>query len=99
MDNDNSVVYINDQLGLHKIVNPDPEQFAVSLHLYSPPFSQCHTFDETTGFNQKVSLKFDTEHTPVLPHYKVSRRKISTGLTDKNFLVFEQQPNTADHQR
>ncbi|KAI9656489.1 MAG: hypothetical protein M1821_004696 [Bathelium mastoideum] len=31
------VSYMSDQLGLHTIMNPDPLETAVSLHLYSPP--------------------------------------------------------------
>ncbi|KAI9812144.1 MAG: capsule-associated protein CAP1 [Pycnora praestabilis] len=33
----NQVTYMSDDLGLHKISNPDTEGFAVSLHLYTPP--------------------------------------------------------------
>lgn len=43
------VAYIHDQIGLHKIANPDAHTFSASLHLYSPPFSTCHTFDPATA--------------------------------------------------
>ncbi|KAF2102153.1 cysteine dioxygenase [Rhizodiscina lignyota] len=49
---ENEVTYMSDTLGLHKISNPDPENFAVSLHLYTPPNAAiygCHMFDEKTG--------------------------------------------------
>lgn len=38
--NKSEVVYIDDSLGLHKIENP-LDIPAVSLHIYSPPFTSC----------------------------------------------------------
>ncbi|KAJ6119497.1 hypothetical protein N7523_003777 [Penicillium sp. IBT 18751x] len=49
---ENQVTYMSDKLGLHKIFNPDPDEFAISLHLYTPPHAATHgfcLFDETTG--------------------------------------------------
>lgn len=49
---ENQVTYMSDQLGLHKVTNPDPENVAVSLHLYTPPNAAvygCHIFDPNTG--------------------------------------------------
>jgi cysteine dioxygenase len=46
------VTYMSDKLGLHKISNPSSDDFAVSLHLYTPPNAAvygCHTFNEETG--------------------------------------------------
>lgn len=34
--NENEVTYMSDKLGLHKVSNPDPENFAVSLHRKYP---------------------------------------------------------------
>ncbi|KAJ5219099.1 uncharacterized protein N7498_001198 [Penicillium cinerascens] len=34
---ENQVTYMSDKLGLHRISNPDPDDFAISLHLYTPP--------------------------------------------------------------
>lgn len=95
LDHANSVAYINDSIGLHRVENRDEHRFAVSLHLYCPPFNQCQTFDETTGLPKRVPMTFDTEHiyTPA-QQYRVSRRKISTGMKDKDFLVFEEQRTT-----
>ncbi|KAF2791011.1 cysteine dioxygenase type I [Melanomma pulvis-pyrius CBS 109.77] len=48
----NEVTYMSDQLGLHKISNPDPTDFAVSLHLYTPPNASvygCNTYNEETS--------------------------------------------------
>ncbi|OCK95068.1 putative cysteine dioxygenase Cdo1 [Cenococcum geophilum 1.58] len=49
---ENQVTYMSDQLGLHQVTNPDPENVAVSLHLYTPPNAAvygCHIFDPKTG--------------------------------------------------
>ncbi|KAF1958285.1 cysteine dioxygenase type I [Byssothecium circinans] len=46
------VTYMSDKLGLHRISNPHPRDYAVSLHLYTPPNAAvygCHTFNEKTG--------------------------------------------------
>ncbi|KAI8971913.1 RmlC-like cupin domain-containing protein [Mycotypha africana] len=45
----NQVTYVHDKIGLHRISNPNPERGAVSLHLYTPPYKVCKTFEETTG--------------------------------------------------
>ncbi|KAJ2829790.1 hypothetical protein IWW50_000643 [Coemansia erecta] len=49
-----SVAYMHDRIGLHRIGNPSKSEKAVSLHLYSPPYNMCKTFDEATG-NVEVS--------------------------------------------
>ncbi|KAL2223083.1 cysteine dioxygenase [Thermoascus aurantiacus ATCC 26904] len=54
---ENQVTYMSDKLGLHKISNPDPNNFAISLHLYTPPnaanYGFC-LFDEKTGRSQHI---------------------------------------------
>jgi len=55
---ENEVTYMSDELGLHKISNPDPNILAVSLHLYTPPNAAregCHIFDEHTGKRSHIS--------------------------------------------
>lgn len=45
---ENQAVYVNDQMGIHKVANPYPADSGincVSLHLYSPPIKFCHTFE------------------------------------------------------
>ncbi|KAL8996261.1 MAG: hypothetical protein Q9169_004192 [Polycauliona sp. 2 TL-2023] len=52
------VVYMADNLGLHKISNLDPKEYAVSLHLYTPPNAAvegCMVFDPETGLARHVS--------------------------------------------
>ncbi|KAH9218200.1 RmlC-like cupin domain-containing protein, partial [Leptodontidium sp. 2 PMI_412] len=51
------VAYISDRLGLHEIVNPDEGEYAVSLHLYTPPNAAtygCHVYDPITGESKHV---------------------------------------------
>uniref|UniRef100_A0A668ATH9 Cysteine dioxygenase n=1 Tax=Myripristis murdjan TaxID=586833 RepID=A0A668ATH9_9TELE len=45
---ENKVAYINDSIGLHRVENASHTEGAVSLHLYSPPFQTCQTFDQRT---------------------------------------------------
>jgi len=52
------VTYMSDELGVHKISNPDPENVAVSLHLYTPPNAAregCNIFNEQTGKKSHVT--------------------------------------------
>ncbi|KAI8335334.1 RmlC-like cupin domain-containing protein [Chlamydoabsidia padenii] len=51
----NQVAYIHDKIGLHRIANPSGVQGAVSLHLYTPPYKSCKTFEETTGKARSAS--------------------------------------------
>lgn len=54
--NENQVAYMADELGLHRIINKGTD-FAVSLHLYTPPNvakKGCHIFDEKTGRRSHV---------------------------------------------
>ncbi|KAH8173126.1 cysteine dioxygenase type I domain-containing protein [Sarocladium implicatum] len=53
---ENKVAYMADELGLHRIVN-EGSDFAVSLHLYTPPNvarEGCNIFDEKTGRSSHV---------------------------------------------
>ncbi|KAI7892107.1 RmlC-like cupin domain-containing protein [Mucor mucedo] len=45
----NQVTYVHDNIGLHRISNPSQHTGAVSLHLYTPPYKMCKTFEEKTG--------------------------------------------------
>lgn len=54
---ENEVTYMSDDLGLHRICNPDPQEVAVSLHLYTPPHAEtrgCRIFCEKTGKPSRV---------------------------------------------
>ncbi|KAI9167043.1 Cysteine dioxygenase [Paramyrothecium foliicola] len=53
---ENAVAYMADELGLHRVTNRGSD-FAVSLHLYTPPNvarQGCHIFDEKTGRRSHV---------------------------------------------
>ncbi|KAM4576711.1 cysteine dioxygenase type 1 [Odontesthes bonariensis] len=55
---ENKVAYINDSIGLHRVENGSHTEGAVSLHLYSPPFNTCQTFDQRTGHKSTVKMTF-----------------------------------------
>ena len=42
------VSYMQDEIGLHKIINPNKSAAAISLHLYYPPFSHCTCWVQDT---------------------------------------------------
>ncbi|TPX30125.1 cysteine dioxygenase [Synchytrium microbalum] len=44
----NAVTYMHDKIGLHRIANLTDKP-AISLHLYTPAFDTCATFEEGTG--------------------------------------------------
>ncbi|KAL8746565.1 MAG: hypothetical protein Q9190_001449 [Brigantiaea leucoxantha] len=53
-----SVTYMSDELGLHKIANLDPNNYAVSMHLYTPPnaaIEGCTIFNEETGESRHIT--------------------------------------------
>ncbi|KAJ7994364.1 hypothetical protein DPEC_G00265090 [Dallia pectoralis] len=55
---ENKCVYINDSIGLHRVENPSHTECSVSLHIYSPPFESCQTFDQRTGHKNSVKMTF-----------------------------------------
>lgn len=68
-----NVAYINDSIGLHRVMNPDPTMPAFSLHLYSPPFDHCRIFDEKTGKYKKINVGFDPKEIEAVK-YRVKHR-------------------------
>ncbi|XP_012234926.1 cysteine dioxygenase type 1 [Linepithema humile] len=54
----NEICYINDSMGLHRVENPSATNPAVSLHLYSPPFSTCSVFNKQTGQKSMCKVTF-----------------------------------------
>lgn len=54
----NDVTYMSDELGLHRVENVSHTNKAVSLHLYSPPFGDCQSFDERTGRVLRCPMTF-----------------------------------------
>ncbi|XP_062310334.1 cysteine dioxygenase type 1 [Osmerus eperlanus] len=55
---ENQCAYINDSMGLHRVENSSHTDCAASLHLYSPPFQHCQTFDQRTGHKNVVKMTF-----------------------------------------
>lgn len=47
-----------DSIGLHRVENVSHTECAASLHLYSPPFQTCQTFDQRTGHKNTVQMTF-----------------------------------------
>lgn len=64
----NSVCYINDSLGLHRVSNPSDSEGAVSLHLYCPPFNACQIFDERTGKKTRCPVTFHSKFGKKIKH-------------------------------
>ncbi|XP_049620070.1 cysteine dioxygenase type 1-like isoform X2 [Syngnathus scovelli] len=63
----NSVAYIHNKIGLHRVENVSHTECAVSLHLYSHPAQTCKVFDQCTGHIAEHELTFwsiDGKRTP-----------------------------------
>ncbi|XP_051923464.1 cysteine dioxygenase type 1 [Hippocampus zosterae] len=54
----NSVAYINDSIGLHRVENVSHTEGSISLHLYSPPFDTCQVFDQRTSHKNVAKMTF-----------------------------------------
>jgi len=63
-----SVCYMNDSLGVHRVGSPSNVNPAVSLHLYSPPFSSCNVFEETSGRKCKCNVTFHSKFGQKVKH-------------------------------
>ncbi|KAJ5408636.1 hypothetical protein N7509_002519 [Penicillium cosmopolitanum] len=56
---ENQVTYMSDKLGLHRVYNSDSDNFAISLHLYTPPSASIHgcgLYDEKTGKSNHIKM-------------------------------------------
>lgn len=53
-----ALVLTLDSIGLHRMENGSHTECAASLHLYSPPFQTCQTFDQRTGHKNTVKMTF-----------------------------------------
>mmetsp|Transcript_19905 Transcript_19905/g.56333 ORF Transcript_19905/g.56333 Transcript_19905/m.56333 type:complete len:343 (+) Transcript_19905:279-1307(+) len=60
---ENQLAYITDSMGYHKVGNPSESTPAVTLHLYSPPFSRCQTWASESSAPKlnHCASKYDTE--------------------------------------
>jgi len=57
-----TVPFCADTMGLHRVENSSHTNPAVSLHLYSPPFQTCQSFDQRTGRARAVRMTFWSEY-------------------------------------
>ena len=55
------LLFSADDIGLHRVENPSFSDKAVSLHLYSPPFKECASFDQRTGKKSMCKVTFWSE--------------------------------------
>lgn len=55
------VTFMNDNLGLHKLVN-DSDEPAITLHLYFPGFQSCKLFMDNNGKQSTSFMCFHTEN-------------------------------------
>ncbi|GAB5371008.1 hypothetical protein AAMO2058_001542000 [Amorphochlora amoebiformis] len=67
----NQATYIDNSHGVHRMGNARSDTPCVSLHIYSPPYSQCNIYDRVTGESKLVSLGsiYDTIARPDLNSY------------------------------
>lgn len=74
----NQCAYICDDLGLHRVENPSHVNKAVTLHLYSPPFDECYTFDQRTGKPNIAKVTFWSKFGRRTPFGKNPELKVET---------------------
>ena len=76
------VIYINDSLGLHKVVNPSLTARAVTLHLYAPPFTRCRVWLDrrATQCLSPVTTFHSTYGEPVT--YELGPAALGPGICD-----------------
>lgn len=68
----NEVAYINDSIGLHRVENRSHTEKAVSLHLYCPPYTKCHMFDQRTGHKSVCTVTFWSKYGERIPPVEAS---------------------------
>lgn len=56
-----NVALITDKDGVHRVGNRSHVDKAVTLHLYSPPFTTCHKYDDDTSKETEVPMGFDQD--------------------------------------
>ena len=52
-----------DNDGVHRVGNRSHVEKALTLHLYSPPFSTCHKYDDKSSKETEVPMGFDQDFT------------------------------------
>ena len=72
---------LSDSIGLHRMENPSHTDGCVSMHLYSPPFASCRTFDERTGHEREVKVTFWSKYGERTPLAVVSYFALALALS------------------
>ncbi|ODQ82432.1 hypothetical protein BABINDRAFT_159027 [Babjeviella inositovora NRRL Y-12698] len=55
----NDVAYISDDIGLHRMMNADDTELAITLHLYTPPYASmygCSYYEDRNGKKHHVDM-------------------------------------------
>lgn len=72
MSSDNNAsltLTITDSLGLHRIQNISHTDPALSLHIYCPPITTCHTYEQRTGRSHACNVTFYSKSGTLCPNY------------------------------
>lgn len=59
--NEGEVSYMNDQMGYHRIENPNDKK-AMTLHIYANPIDQCKVYNEDTSSFEVATMVYDSVH-------------------------------------
>lgn len=78
------LTFFVDSIGLHRVENPSHTETAISLHLYSPPFEICQTFDQRTGHKQKVKMTFYSQFGERTPYVSITMCLVICGRADRS---------------
>ena len=63
------VASLTDSIGLHRIENSSHTDPAISLHLYCPPITRCHIYDERSGRSHACSVSFYSKQGMLCSNY------------------------------
>lgn len=64
LEGNDSVSFMHDSMGYHKVGNPSDSMDAITLHLYAPPFDQCRLWLDTedASNSRKAQTCFYSEY-------------------------------------
>lgn len=78
------VAYMDDSMGLHKVGNPSPSVPAMTLHLYSPPFSKCSVWMDESNSERRCqpTVTYYSENGEVLDYECGASGKVGASPSD-----------------
>lgn len=94
----NSVTYMNDSLGLHRMENPSNSNGAVTLHCYSPPFQECFCFDERSARKIVSKMTFWSKYGERTPLIDLPRRTSVDLLNEKFGTMMKVARSNSQHE-